>query len=193
MENVYSALSSFIHEESISYMRENYQNIRQVFYATEEELQKIPKIGPKKAKQIRSIMQLSMELMIPEDNNESVLNSPDVVFKQCRDMTLFEEEHFVILLLDTKNKIKKRMTISKGILNAAIVHPREVFAPAIRHKANSIIAVHNHPSGNTNPSNEDIELTGRLKDAGHMLGIPLIDHIIIANNSYISLKEKGLM
>lgn len=96
-----------------------------------------------------------------------------------------------VVLLDTKNNIVDSVEIGKGTLNSCIVHPRQFYAPAIRLKINSVIAVHNHPSGDPSPSVEDLALTKRLKECGALLGIPLIDHIIIGNNCFTSLKEEG--
>ena len=103
------------------------------------------------------------------------------------------KEHFYVLLLDTKNKIISWDEISKGDLNSSIVHPREVFKYALRYSANSIICLHNHPSGDPTPSSQDIDITKRLEEVGDLVGIRLLDHIIIGYNKYVSLKEKGLM
>jgi DNA repair protein RadC len=100
-------------------------------------------------------------------------------------------EHFVIATLTTKNAIAGLHVIHKGTLNASIVHPREVFAQAILNNAASIICFHNHPSGDPSPSREDIEITKRLKDCGELLGIEVMDHLIIGDGKFISLKEKG--
>lgn len=103
-----------------------------------------------------------------------------------------DREHFVILLLNTKNEINAIHTVSTGSLNASIVHPREVFKIAIIKNSCSIILAHNHPSGKTDPSNEDINITNRLIDAGNLLGIKVLDHVIIGNG-YLSFKEKNLI
>ena len=121
------------------------------------------------------------------------LNSPDIVFnKYRRHYEVLEEEHFDIIVLNTKNKVIDRINISKGILNAAIVHPREVFMQAIRRNANSIMLAHNHPSGNSKPSREDIEITERLYDSGKLLGIKVLDHIIFGVGEYTSFRERGI-
>ena len=103
------------------------------------------------------------------------------------------EEHFAVLLLNTKNHILAMPVISQGSLTASVVHPREVFEAAVRHAAASMILLHNHPSGDPSPSREDIAVTERLVKAGQVMDIPVLDHIIIGNNSFASLKEKGLM
>ena len=104
-----------------------------------------------------------------------------------------DREEFLVCSLDTKNQPTNINICSIGTLNSSIVHPREVFKSAILSNAASIIVGHNHPSGNPDPSNEDISITNRLKECGILLGIHLIDHIIIGNNSFLSLKEKGVL
>jgi len=104
-----------------------------------------------------------------------------------------EREHFVVMLLNTKHKVIGINTVSIGILDASIVHPREVFKPAILAGASGIIAVHNHPSGDPQESPEDIKVTERLVKSGEILGIDVLDHIIIGDNRYVSLKAKGYL
>ena len=103
------------------------------------------------------------------------------------------KEQFMLALLDTKNKIIATPTISIGSLSASVVHPREVIAETIKYPCASIILVHNHPSGDPTPSREDIAVTERLVKAGKVMDIPVLDHIIIGNKKYCSLKEKGNM
>lgn len=189
MKKACDALSLFVSEESIDYIRDNYKSVRELFYQSEKELQKIPNIGPKKAKQLKSIMALSEELLAPLER-EVKISRPDDIYICCRDMALLREEHFVVLLLDTQNRLIKKVVVSKGILNASIAHPREIFAHAIENRAHSIVIVHNHPSGDTEPSDTDIDTTKRIEKAGDLLGIPLLDHVIIGNG-YTSLKERG--
>ncbi|WP_138494368.1 JAB domain-containing protein [Paenibacillus pinistramenti] len=104
-----------------------------------------------------------------------------------------DREHFLVVCLDTKNNVNSITTSHIGSLNASIVHPRECFKTAILSNAASIICAHNHPSGNTTPSPEDIQITTRLKEAGELLGIELLDHLIIAGNDFCSLKEGGFI
>lgn len=101
------------------------------------------------------------------------------------------QEHFVALFLNTRNGLLGWREISRGTLNANFVHPRETFAPAIQLMAAAIIVAHNHPSGNTEPSREDIAITQRLQEAGKLLGIPLLDHLIVSEDNFSSLKEQG--
>lgn len=102
-----------------------------------------------------------------------------------------DREHFIVLCLDTKNQPTAINTCHIGSLNASVVHPREVMKPAILSNAASILVGHNHPSGNPKPSHEDIEVTKRLMEVGKILGIELLDHIILGDNEYVSLREKG--
>ena len=109
------------------------------------------------------------------------------------DMVSLQQEHFVDLFLNVKNQILHKQTIFIGSLNASIVHPREIFREAVKRSAASIICAHNHPSGNPTPSAEDVDVTKRLLEAGKLMGIELLDHVIIGDHQFISLKEKGYM
>lgn len=104
-----------------------------------------------------------------------------------------DREHFVVMMLSTKNVVNAIHTASIGSLNSAIVHPREVFKAAIVNNASSIIVGHNHPSGDPTPSPEDVEVTKRLRDAGEVVGIDLLDHVIVGDGRFYSLKERGLI
>ena len=109
------------------------------------------------------------------------------------DLRFLDREHFMILLLDTKNQVISRETISIGSLSASIVHPREVYNIAIRRSAASILLMHNHPSGNPEPSQEDLAITERLVEAGKIVGIKVLDHIVFGDGIYYSLKEHQLI
>ncbi len=104
-----------------------------------------------------------------------------------------KKEQFYALFLDTKNKIIGEALISVGTLNTSLIHPREVFNPAIKSSANSLILIHNHPSGDVKPSKEDIEITKKLENAGSLLGISVVDHVIVGKNSYLSFKDQDLI
>ena len=107
-------------------------------------------------------------------------------------LRFLKQEHFLAIHLNTKNRVLAIETISIGTLDSSLVHPREVFRAAIKNSCASLILVHNHPSGEPYPSNEDLNITRRLKESGELLGIPVLDHIIIGGNKYISLREEGL-
>lgn len=130
-----------------------------------------------------------------EDRGDRVrITSPNTIADLLMDeMKFLEKEEFRVAFLDTKNQITKIETISVGTLNASIVHPRDVFRSAILNSSNSIILVHNHPSGDPQPSSEDINITNRLADVGNLMGIKILDHIIIGDNRYLSFKEKDLI
>ena len=122
--------------------------------------------------------------------------SPEEAYTAIKIITNVQEEAqevFGILLLNIKNKIVAAHEISRGALNSSLVHPREVFKPAVLHNAASIICFHNHPSGEPEPSREDIELTKLLVEAGKIMGIEVLDHIIVGEDRYVSLKERGVM
>ncbi len=140
------------------------------------ELKKIRGVGEITAMKIKAAMELGSRNK--KRINITIKNSKDV-HKVCEDMKLLEQEHFVILILDTKNKLIKRHLISIGTLNLTVIHPREIFKEAIRESANSIILVHNHPSGDPTPSEADIDITGKLIKAGELLDIKILDHVII--------------
>lgn len=103
------------------------------------------------------------------------------------------KEHFLVLCVDARRRLIHRETVSIGTLSASLVHPREVFGPAIEHRAAAIIAMHNHPSGDTSPSAEDKDATRRLQRAGELLGIPMLDHVIVSESGFFSFKEHGLL
>lgn len=159
-----------------------------------DDLMEIEGIGLSKACSIISALELSKRINIRECVDNFSVGSPksvaDIFMNILRDEM---KEHFYVLLLDTKNKIISWDEISKGDLNSSIVHPREVFKYALKYSANSIICLHNHPSGDPTPSMQDIEITKKLQEVGNLVGIKLLDHIIIGYNKYISLREKGIM
>ena len=116
----------------------------------------------------------------------------EVLTKVCR-IQCNAEEVFILITLNTKNIVTGYFEVHRGTINSSLVHPREVFKRALLNNANSIMVAHNHPSGDPNPSKEDIQITERLKEAGNLLGINLLDHIIVGEDKYISLKEKGVL
>ena len=114
----------------------------------------------------------------------------EVLTKVCR-IQCNAEEVFILITLNTKNIVTGYFEVHRGTINTSLVHPREVFKRALLNNASNIMVAHNHPSGDPNPSKEDIQITERLKEAGNLLGINLLDHIIVGDDKYISLKEKG--
>ena len=116
----------------------------------------------------------------------------EVLTKVCR-IQCNAEEVFILITLNTKNIVTGYFEVHRGTINTSLVHPREVFKSALLNNASNIMVAHNHPSGDPNPSKEDIQITERLKEAGNLLGINLLDHIIVGEDKYISLKEKGVL
>lgn len=155
------------------------------------ELKKIKGIGQVKATEILACFELGRRLLM--DKPSSLILSPREVWEQCKDIGGSKKEHFVVFFLDTQNRAIEREIISLGTLNASLIHPREVFEPAIKHLASHVILAHNHPSGSLEPSEEDIMVTKRLADAGRLLGIEVIDHVIVTAAGYISFKERSLL
>jgi DNA repair protein RadC len=122
--------------------------------------------------------------------------NPEDAYKAIIEITSVEEEAqevFGILILNTKNKIVAVHEVSRGTLNSSLVCPREVFKPAVLHNAAAIVCFHNHPSGDPEPSKEDIKTTNRLVEAGEIMGIKIFDHIIVGDDGYVSLKERGVV
>ncbi|MCT4632171.1 MAG: DNA repair protein RadC [Firmicutes bacterium] len=157
-----------------------------------EELKRINGIGEAKACQIKACFQLCHRLSSEKSFNKKSVKSPGDAAIYLESQLRFEKkEYFVILLLDTKNQVIAKEVISVGSLNSSIVHPREVFKVAIKRSAASIILAHNHPSGNTSPSQEDIKVTKRLIETGDIVGVKVLDHIIIGDGGYLSLREEG--
>ncbi|WP_446686115.1 RadC family protein [Metabacillus herbersteinensis] len=148
-------------------------------------------ISKKAAQRIVASFGLIGHYLKTKDEEQFVVRSPEDCSKLFDDIKWKQQEHFVVAYLDTKNKVISKKTLFIGTLNASIVHPRDVFREAVRLNAASFVCSHNHPSSDTRPSREDIEVTKRLADAGKMVGIELLDHIIIGSSGYVSLKEKG--
>ncbi len=169
-------------------------NVKAISQATIEELSQIKGIGLAKAAQIKACFELGRrEELEPELKNFDI-KDPEAVVKAIRASIKDKaKEHFKLILLNPRNKIIGISTISIGILNASLVHPREVFKDAIMHTAASVVLAHNHPSGDPEPSEDDITITKRLIEVGKILGIEVLDHIIIGKNNFCSFKERGLI
>ncbi|MEG0449003.1 MAG: DNA repair protein RadC [Lysinibacillus sp.] len=169
-----------------------FEQIHRLKHATIEEMTAIKGIGEAKAIQLLAAVELGRRLAQKQVDEKFTIRSPqDAATYLMPDMTSLTQEHFVVLFLNVKNQIIHRQTIFIGSLNASIVHPREIFREAVKRSAASIICAHNHPSGIPTPSPEDIEVTKRIQEAGYIMGIDLIDHVIIGDHQFISLKEKG--
>ena len=178
-------------ERVLSYCKD--RGLASMVHMSVEELAKIHGLGPGKAATVLAAVELGRRLAIAEARVEIIHGPEDVARFAMPHFRHETKEHFAVLLLNTKNHILAMPVISQGSLTASVVHPREVFEAAVRHSAASMILLHNHPSGDPSPSREDIAVTERLVKAGQIMDIPVLDHVIIGNNSFASLKEKGLM
>jgi DNA repair protein RadC len=149
-------------------------------------------LGPARAAALIAAFELGRRLLEDGEPPRPIRNPEDVV--ACvRDLKRARREHFVVLLLNARHEVQGRETISIGSLNASIVHPREVFLPAIVHSAASLVLVHNHPSGDPEPSEEDLAITRRLIEVGELVGIGVLDHVIVAERGTVSLRSRRLM
>ena len=170
-------------------------NVKAIGQATLEELSQIKGIGIAKAAQIKACFELGKrEDLDPEDLVPFDIKNPEAVVKAIRTSVKDKaKEHFKLILLNTRNRIIGLSTISIGTLTTSLVHPREVFKDAIVHSAASVVLAHNHPSGDPEPSEDDLKITKKLVESGKILGIEVIDHIIIGKNNFHSFREKGLI
>lgn len=156
-----------------------------------DQLRKIRGIGPAKACALLAAFAL-VRRWLPDEGSIPTLESPQDAADQVPEIRRAKKEHFLALYLNARNQLLAKETISVGTLTANLVHPREVFQPAVAHSAASVIVVHNHPSGDPAPSQEDLELTARLKEAGELMGITLLDHVIVGERKPpVSLKAGG--
>lgn len=169
-------------------------NLKGVANASVEELIQTTGIGPAKATQIKAALELSRRLEADaSEKPRPVLRAPEDVVAEVRSQLKGKKkEHFLVLCLDTRNRLVDRKLVSMGSLDTSIVHPREVFKEAISSCAASVIFAHNHPSGDPEPSKEDIELTKRLAKAGEIVGIDVLDHIVVCDEGFVSLKARNL-
>lgn len=168
--------------------------LKKTLDASSEELQQIKGIGPSNIFGLKLFQAVSERYAKEQIPTKITLSSPQKIANFLKEKLGREKkEHFVTIMLDSSNSLISINDVSIGTLNASLVHPREVFEPAIRNLAATIILAHNHPSGNLEPSIEDIKITQRLMTVGEVTGITIADHIIITSTGYTSLKEKGLL
>ncbi len=168
-------------------------SLNNILSASLEDLCQIRGIGVAKATQLMACFQISQRLNQNTPDIQSVYFPEDLAPTLIQKIGKLTKEHFIMVSLNTRNKIVSTDTISIGTLNSSIVHPRETFENAIRHHAAKIIISHNHPSHDPSPSEADLTTTDQLKAAGHILGIELSDHIIVTREKYFSFKEQGLL
>jgi DNA repair protein RadC len=169
-------------------------NLKGIASASVEELSKVKGIGLAKASQIKAAFELANRLEAYSGaGDKPIVKTPEDVASLVRGRLRGKKrEHFLAILLDTRNQLIRVSEVSIGSLDTSIVHPREVFKEAISASATSVIFVHNHPSGDPGASEDDIKLTKRLAEVGEIVGIDVLDHIIIGDKKYLSLKREGL-
>jgi DNA repair protein RadC len=169
-------------------------SLRRLGAAEPGELATGPGIGPARACTLVAAFELGRRASAEPARRESRIQGPGDVFRRLgpalRDR---KQEEFWAVYLDTQNRVISERCVTVGLLNSSLVHPREVFAPAIAHAAASVVLAHNHPSGDPDPSPEDLEVTWQLVESGRLLGIPVRDHIVIGDGRYVSLLERGLV
>ena len=172
----------------------SFGNIKRISDASLEELSSIKGIGIAKASQIKACFELGKRQDLEPEIKDFDIKNPENVVQVLRSSIKDKaKEHFKLILLNTRNKVIGISTVSIGTLNSNLVHPREVFREAISHSAASVVFAHNHPSGDSEPSEDDLTITKRLVEAGKILGIEVLDHIIITKTGFFSFKEKGLL
>jgi DNA repair protein RadC len=174
-----------------------YKNLRQLKEASLEELMEVKGIGPAKAVSIKAALELGRRAAIDAPTKMHIKSPEDAINAatgaNMEEMRYFDREHFRVMYLDRKGGLLVMEDVSVGGLHSSIVHPREVFKTAVKKSAASMILIHNHPSGDPTPSREDIDITNRLIEAGKLMGIEVLDHVIIGDNTYCSLKARGLI
>ncbi len=164
-------------------------DLKNILQAGVDDLKKIKGLGGDKIATILAAFELAKRALEVNDNNLPTINSARDAVAQLQELRTAKKEHFVALYLNARNQLIHKETISVGTLNASLVHPREVFKPAIDHLAAAIIVAHNHPSGNLEASEEDRRMTARLSEAGGIMGVELIDSLIITKTGFKSVKS----
>jgi DNA repair protein RadC len=149
-------------------------------------------VGPARAAALCAAFELGRRAFEQPVSGASI-RCPEDVHAHVRDLMVAKREHFVVLLLNARHELQRRETVSIGSLNASIVHPREVFLPAILHSAASVVLVHNHPSGDPEPSEEDLSITRRLVEVGDLVGIGVLDHVIVGARGLVSFRARQLL
>ena len=169
-----------------------FEDLVSVAQAPVAELQRQPGVGATTAARLKAALELGMRLTMERNHAEQIRSPADAANLLMPEMSLLEQEHLRTILLDTKNHVVAIPTIYVGSVNTTMIRVSEVFREAVRRNCPSLIAVHNHPSGDPTPSPEDVMVTKQIVEAGKLLDIELMDHIILGSNRFVSLKERGL-
>ena len=172
----------------------HFDDLRGLARASLEELQQVKGIGKVKAVEIKAALELGKRLAVHKGPGRfRIRNDGDVAELLMLELKEYETEHFVAVLLNTKNEVLKKLSISQGGLDGTVAAPRDVFRQAVREGASAVVVAHNHPSGDPEPSRADISLTEQLVQAGDLLGIPLMDHVVFGDGRHVSMKERGML
>lgn len=186
--------SSVVLADQILNMPESYQGLLGLQHISTKELMHLKGIGRVKAIQIKCIGELSRRIAKTSARRGLDFKDPETIARYyMEDLRHQEQEILICMMLDTKNQLLGDLIISKGTVNSSLISPRELFLNALQFHAVNIIMIHNHPSGNPAPSREDILITERIRDAGQLIGISLLDHIIIGDQQFVSFCHKGIL
>ncbi|WP_368502693.1 DNA repair protein RadC (plasmid) [Alkalihalophilus sp. As8PL] len=157
------------------------------------QFQEVPGVGKAIAERLYTVMQLTSKAMVEHSKNVQVIRTPEDSYHLFKYLTYKQQETFCVAYLDTKNKVIAKREMTKGTLNSSYVHPREVFKVGVELSAASVVVCHNHPSGDVTISDQDRDMTKRLFQAGKIIGIEVLDHIIVGDKVFVSLKEQGVI
>ncbi|MDI3256555.1 MAG: DNA repair protein RadC [Kyrpidia sp.] len=171
-----------------------FEGLAGLLEADSRELMEESGMGPAKATQILAALELGRRVQRVDRSALAPIHSPkDVAARLMERLQFLQKEHFVVLHLDTKHRVLGEEVVSVGTLNASLVHPREIFRTAVKRSAAAVVCAHNHPSGDPTPSPEDVDVTKRVLEAGRIIGIDLVDHVVIGRGTYVSMRELGLI
>ncbi len=195
MSELEAILNTCLRERADAYtakaILKEFPTVKELMNAGEEELKLIKNIGPIKAKQLSAIVKFA-KYAYSVNEAKFIITGPESAYEYMRGkLDPLEVEEFHVIGLNTKNAVVMKELISRGALNSSVVTPREVFNLLVKRRCAAAIVAHNHPSGNSSPSTEDINLTKALVESGKMLGIPVLDHVIVGHDEYYSFKEHG--
>ncbi|WP_246105484.1 RadC family protein [Sporomusa termitida] len=187
-------LAAILEKSVVQELMAQYGSVQQLLWqASKQELEAIKGIGTAKARKIQCLAEIAKRIYRVNNELPPVIKTPGDAFKRMEDMQFLAVEQFRVIYLNTKNGIIAEEVVAQGTINSTIVGGRELFRKAVRLLAASIILVHNHPSGDARPSQEDIDITRRLVEAGKLLDITILDHVIIGKGKFESLKERGVL